>query len=894
SADPRSSRAVLKLLCFLANAGVTREDLGDGDCEGLLVPADYMGICGRWQCGNPLIDHCFFTDPVDRKSSQALAAPAADARASLPAAGPGADALASVRRRRRLRSMPARSRIRPGRLCTCGYDAWWRRAWRQHFQNASELERRRRTAAAAAAAAESTRRHGVCRWAEPFRQCDAHGGAALSQLWDRFGAQLAMKLTGEIDDEPPPAALESPPNGTREASEARPWRHCADEGEICLCAGEIRFGAGAQWAAETLNARHGLLSCIASFFEGSGALPEGTQRTCECSSPVPPGPLRVPSNATSLVSKDKKRSQAQSYIRSTPYSEDFTNGARYDYASAGAGARLVKHAKGILHARTILSPDTSTYMLASCSMRTWFVVSLLEDLFLEYIGLVSLELFASGFRHLQVLGSTKYPTDEWTVLGVVETNFTGSYELFDIGARCRQEAECWVRFLKIRVLSHHEMEDNTFCALTRFQAFGSTQMTYIADESNKPAAVDSRIEPSLADVAEWHDLTAQAALAGPLGRGAPPEAASHPPSPVRAVREESQPEPPPQPAAAAEPLGLARRGPFTQAIASIDRTLQKALQLPQVVLQSLRGPDRLEATPDEEPVGGQPASGGDEHAAAGEAAAGRPGADGSATERPRRSPLEVLAELTASDAAVLANDTGLASLQRLQLSLGSLLNSPSVAGALELAAGGGKNKSKRANKTSSSTPPLVRIDNDLREVQDGQAMLQESVKALASGLNSALVLLVDVLREHDDRAQLLEDSQKFSVCEAPGDDAGPYSYITGSAPAGPHRVLAVPRQLAESLSPDRCLLLALLAWNVLLCYRSRWQTTPAAEPTDEAVGLFCEAAQPGEDKRTILESNSLTVSGASGRRMLRELRKREQGRPRPEPLQESVCFLPGR
>lgn len=49
----------------------------------------------------------------------------------------------------------------------------------------------------------------------------------------------------------------------------------------------------------------------------------------------------------------------------------------------GAGARLVTHAKTMKNAKAVLSPDKSEYMLVPCHARTWFVVSLLEDLFLE-------------------------------------------------------------------------------------------------------------------------------------------------------------------------------------------------------------------------------------------------------------------------------------------------------------------------------------------------------------------------------------------------------------------------------------------------------------------------------------------------------------------------------
>ena len=182
------------------------------------------------------------------------------------------------------------------------------------------------------------------------------------------------------------------------------------------------------------------------------------------------------------------------------------NGIRYDYASMHAGARLVTHAKGLLHAKAVLSPDKSLYMLSPCETRSWFVISLLEDIFVEYVGLVTLELFASGYRHLQILGSNQYPTETWRLLGEIESNSTSNYELFDVGSRCQRLAEeCWVRFLKIRVLSHHRMEDNSFCALTRFQVFGATATNYIAKERTAEDRRDRRVDPSLLDIARWHE-----------------------------------------------------------------------------------------------------------------------------------------------------------------------------------------------------------------------------------------------------------------------------------------------------------------------------------------------------------------------------------------------------
>ncbi|CAJ1342618.1 unnamed protein product, partial [Effrenium voratum] len=99
----------------------------------------------------------------------------------------------------------------------------------------------------------------------------------------------------------------------------------------------------------------------------------------------------------------------------------------------------------------------------------------------------------------------RYPTETWRLLGEIESNFSSNYEIFDVGSRCQRLAEeCGVGFLKIRVLSHHRMEDS-FCALTRFQVFGATATNYVAKERTAEDQRDRRVEPSLVDIAKWHE-----------------------------------------------------------------------------------------------------------------------------------------------------------------------------------------------------------------------------------------------------------------------------------------------------------------------------------------------------------------------------------------------------
>ncbi|CAE8615683.1 unnamed protein product [Polarella glacialis] len=809
-----------------------------------------------------------------------------------------------------------------------------------------------------------------CRRSDPFFQCDAHSGPYLSKIWELFGNSLVAKLSGEAAAFRFDADLRQPLLSAKETSEdlAAPlvaatgsggvaagsglpeaalqklWRHCADEGQLCLCAGEVRFGRpptvavtvlhsanrsnGATnriWASEILVAKNGMVNCAPEVFEGSHALAANRSRICECSLLPLRRALVVPSNETRLASADKKgrasvRAAEGRFMRSTAYSDDFLNGVQYDYASERAGARLVTHAKGLLHAKAVVSPDKSQYMLADCDARTWFVVSLLEDLFLQHIGLVHLELFASGFRHLQILGSSKYPTEQWRLLGEIESNSTAAYELFDIGSRCTRMADlCWVRFLKVRVLSHHQVEDNSFCALTRFQAFGSTQMTYIAEERTAEDERDRRIDPSLADVARWHDDVAKAAMSSPLG-----EVSGHRAKPATASVQSglSSPE-----AAASRPRGgsadesgLAIRPMFGRATELVGEAQGRLSELPMSLLKEVsswlhRGRSSLSPPA----LAGPEGSGETVHEAQSGSAgfASNVGSNGGpAVARP--SLLDLLSALNSSGLEG-GEGEGLTSLEKLQQALGSLsAEAAPLSGSSAAAA--------RPQKTGSSTPALVRIHNDLREVQEGQAVLQENMKTVASGLNSMLALVVEVLHEHSARVRSVEAAR---VQEQPQQNKMPFSWpwhpdafpfghnaercetLRGSTVAlheeedeeevadgtVGYLYLLLQRLLNSGLSLDRLLLMGLALWHLRQAIRgdsahgSKHVLVEVEEEDLRGELLSSSAGEEDDVLRPIAgvaqdaltaeqwQLNGLTVSGASGRRMLREHRAYLKDRP---------------
>lgn len=905
---PRAvNRAVLRLLCFLGDAGVT--DTESGDCQQVVAPPEYVEICGRWQCSDPRVDRCYFSDVAtglaEPRTTQASeeALPAASAPQEAQPAGqpPTKVATKAARRWLRRRGPPrcaaeATPRLAEAEVCLA-MDAHLRSLRGQCAAGEAPEALPGHAASQAPAEAEAREeppgapehvsyppsrsrpspcRAGgrCCRPADALLQCDAFEGWRVSQIWGSIGVSLAAKLRpkGDIDVKPN-ATVE---NGTGDAANGSGhrrdhsgrWRHCAEELQLCMCAGEVRFGNGQHWASEVLHTRQGILSCTAGFFGGADALPELPPRFCECLSPRPRGPLVLPSNETSAAPIAKQSDQADvdglegRFIRSRPYLVDFLNGVRYDYASMGAGARLVTHAKTMKNAKAVLSPDKSEYMLVPCHARTWFVVSLLEDLFLEQVGLMSLELFASGFRHLQILGSSKYPTEMWRLLGEVESNATAPYELFDVGARCRRQTEsCWVRYIKVRVLSHHEMEDNSFCALTRFQAFGSTQMTYIAEEVSAENAIDRRVEPSVADVAQWHDHAAQAVRKS-LSELVGEERVNDWEQAVRTTegsRHEDHVH-----GAHGVGEGAHDHSPV------VYKPTQKELPLHEKPLAFLKKALSWIRDHTTRKIPGAPAGQADPSEDA--AHDGRPGgeipldaeadraADAERTERLSRSGrvLEMLSELNGTG-SLSVGGAGLASLKESISRLGALASEAGgAAGAASAAAPPGAAAGAppapagaKPNKTGSNVPAVVKMHNDLRGVQTDQAMLKDDLRSVTSVLRETLVLLLEVVLQHSDgRAQMAQDEHQGRQEEFGRDSAAQHIEVL--------RLLA---EYSDDAALGPWLVLFLVAWIVRLEILVRRTAAPpcGAEQLDVASGALppCEDAAVQRAQQGLLSFSPL-------------------------------------
>jgi len=138
----------------------------------------------------------------------------------------------------------------------------------------------------------------------------------------------------------------------------------------------------------------------------------------------------------------------------------------FDFASGAAGARVINASKAVQGAGNILGDNPDRYLMTPCKNKPkWVVIQLSEDIKLEEIGFENFEHYSSGFKDIQVLGSEKYPTKSWILLGDFVLQDSRETQFFST------TDPAWVRFLKLRFLSYHR--DHHFCTLTGVHAYGT-------------------------------------------------------------------------------------------------------------------------------------------------------------------------------------------------------------------------------------------------------------------------------------------------------------------------------------------------------------------------------------------------------------------------------------
>ncbi|CBZ54877.1 hypothetical protein NCLIV_053020 [Neospora caninum Liverpool] len=177
---------------------------------------------------------------------------------------------------------------------------------------------------------------------------------------------------------------------------------------------------------------------------------------------------------------------------------------KFDFASVDAGARIVASSRGVTNIKSVQRNDLDSYMLVPCQLQPkFFVISFTEPIHVEQVAVASMEIYASAFRHIQLLGSDVYPTKQWRLLANLETNPREAQEIFDVKRECAAlhgGQACWAKYLKVRLLSYHVVEAQYYyCSLTSFHVFGSTGFQMLESHIHNEGSPDAEASHGAAE-----------------------------------------------------------------------------------------------------------------------------------------------------------------------------------------------------------------------------------------------------------------------------------------------------------------------------------------------------------------------------------------------------------
>lgn len=161
---------------------------------------------------------------------------------------------------------------------------------------------------------------------------------------------------------------------------------------------------------------------------------------------------------------------------------------RFNYASLGCAATVVKTNSEASGASSILIENKDKYLLNLCSAPNQFVViELCEDILVEQVVLGNFEYFSSNFKEFSVSVSDRFPVprNRWTNLGEFHGDNSKDLQTFDIS-----NPQIWAKYLRIEILSHYG--DEFYCPLSLVRVHGKTMM-----DEFKSEVLEDQKEPSL-------------------------------------------------------------------------------------------------------------------------------------------------------------------------------------------------------------------------------------------------------------------------------------------------------------------------------------------------------------------------------------------------------------
>ena len=145
---------------------------------------------------------------------------------------------------------------------------------------------------------------------------------------------------------------------------------------------------------------------------------------------------------------------------------------RSNYASFDCAANVLKSNTECKSSSSILVESKDSYMLNTCSAKNKFlIVELCNDILIDTIVLANYEFFSSGFRHVRVSVSDRYPVklEKWRDLGTFEARNTREVQAFLV-----ENPLIWARYLRLEFLTHYGNE--YYCPVSLLRVHGTTMM----------------------------------------------------------------------------------------------------------------------------------------------------------------------------------------------------------------------------------------------------------------------------------------------------------------------------------------------------------------------------------------------------------------------------------
>lgn len=168
----------------------------------------------------------------------------------------------------------------------------------------------------------------------------------------------------------------------------------------------------------------------------------------------------------SPIGQEKKKRKNLKYLKE-----------RFNYASVDCAATVRKANKEAKGMQSILIESKDQYLLNRCSSNKFVIINLCEQIRVDTIVMANFEFFSSTFKDFKVYGSSKYPSEDWWLLGQWQAKNTRDLQVFQV------PESPWTNYIKIEFLTHYGHE--YYCPLSLVRIHGMSMMElYTNIESN--------------------------------------------------------------------------------------------------------------------------------------------------------------------------------------------------------------------------------------------------------------------------------------------------------------------------------------------------------------------------------------------------------------------------